>query len=578
MAETNEQVHCLRCGRSFEPHAIGPRGRCMYCGGELEGQIPPRLALVEKSELPTEEVVPPSERARRGKARARNVPVLRGRGPSRWAQPTSWLQDLAVQSMMLLGTALGLAVALRDDPSFPPRALLAAAGLALPVVFWGGRLLVWSAGLLADSVRSAPLAIPALAIGLVFGLPGALAQGLGRVHRGVFGLWGFMVVLIVSLTGLGWLDAHRDPWRGARALLAVPEAPLDRPDAVITPTGWAGEVQGVEQGEFALRLERVEGDEAWGTLSWVGPQQAVEVHAAWEHNHLALHHPGVPGTSEWLRRAGVLSVLDLWVLDDGRLVGADRLTGAAVTGTRSWSQLPAASFGPLATARPTDAGDTEAPALVGPIALRPMIPVEDAAVSMGRAFALRLAPATDPVLVTAASLFGPVGGLARPIIPQMLPALVDEALFFDLTEGSMRARGRLLRPPSGARPLARSTSTSPDATGDVLAFALLAGSSIEPLELRSEPMIARQFVWLPAQPAGPEGGEERLLVAQIVATWELGMSVHLESPPPMGELVGAPLLDSRGRVAGMVVGSDGEGERSSVIAIPAAWIAARLAP
>ncbi|MFH1468915.1 MAG: hypothetical protein ABIO70_31305 [Pseudomonadota bacterium] len=574
----DEHVRCTGCGRAFEPHAIGPRGRCLYCGGDLEGHAPPQLALVQKGAPPPEEEVPLAERARRGKPGARNVPVLRARGPSRWAQPTSWLQDLAVEAMLLLGTVLGLALAFRDHPFFPPRALFVAALLALPVVHLGGRLLVWAAGLLRDSVRSAPLAIPALAVGLVLGLPGALAQGLGRANRRVFGLWGFLVMLIVSLSGLGWLDAHRDPWRGVQARLAATASPLLNPEASITSTGWAGEVARIEHGAFALRLERVGDEEAWGTVSWVDIQEAVEIHAAWSHNHIAFVHPGVPGTSPWLRRAGVRSVMDLWMLDDGRLKGEDSLSGAPVAAERAWSHLPEVRLDPAAAQRTAQAMEGEAPAVVGPTALRPMIRVEDEEITAGRAFALRLGPEAEPVLVTAASLFSPAGGLRRPLIPQMLPALTEEALFFDLTRGAMRARGRLVRPPSGAHALSRSANAPPDASGDVLAFSLLPGSSIEPLSLREAPVAARQYLWVPARPADPEGGEERLLVSRVITTWEKGFSLHFEPLPVPGDLVGAPLLDSRGQVAGMVVGIDGEGERAQAIAIPAPWIAARLAP
>jgi hypothetical protein len=229
----------------------------------------------------------------------------------------------------------------------------------------------------------------------------------------------------------------------------------------------------------------------------------------------------------------------------------------------------------VVTSRATVARD-DAPVLEPPVLLRPVIQLGDDKIDAGRAFVLDT-PSGTPVIVTAASLFGPPGGLRQAINPQMLPALVGDAVFFDVLDGAMRARGQLLRPPSGARATVTSADGLPDASRDLVALALLPGHSMKPLQLASEPVVESQTLWLPMPPERGLSTEESLLAGNVVATWDQGFSVRFDAGTPVEDCTGAPLFDSDGRVTAMLVGR-GDGKGVLAIAMPASSIAARLEP
>ncbi len=315
-------------------------------------------------------------------------------------------------------------------------------------------------------------------------------------------------------------------------------------------------------------------------MTWVRSGRVDVIQGAWAGSHLVFLYPGPPWIERWWQRPGMLSTMDLLVVGGSQLDGRDLVFGQQLTGQRVWIKREPTTPEPAAhqPRTPSVAAVEERPPMVdSPVTLRPVIAVEDEQVTTGRAFVLQPTGTGDPLIITAAGLFGPPGGLAHTVNPQMLPALVGDALFFDLLDGAMRARGAMLRPPSGTRAVLHGTAGPPDASHDVLALELLPGHSLSALLLRTDPVASGQQLWLPGAPAGVGAAEESLRACQVVTAWEQGYSVRFASGFDLGGQVGAPLLDSQGRVAGMLVGH-GDGERSDSlgIVIPARWIATRL--
>lgn len=562
---SEEKVRCTSCGRSFGHRYLGPSARCMYCGGKLAGPGLEHLELVEPGDQAKEQPGPA--------APAKPFEVLKGRGPSRWDEPVGWLHELAVLAILLMTAGLTFALLHRHDPLLPPTAVRLAVLGALPVLWAGGVCLRVGLELLGAPARSVIVAVPLLVVGLAAGLPSALARALARLQRQVFGVWGLAVVLIAFLGGTAWLADRHDPLRGAAAWLGANHQ-SDKLDERFTlaTTGWTGRLEGEGEGAFSMRIDSVEGDRFTGAISWVRSGRVDTVTGVYRDNQLVFPYPGPPGVERWWLRDGMLSTMELWVVGERQLHGRDLLFGHSASGQREWMRQPQVAEASERAAVRVQAED--APALEPPVLLRPLIEVGDDRITAGRAFVLDT-PSGTPVLITAASLFGPAGGLSAPINPQMLPALVGEAMFFDLLDGAMRAQAQLLRPPTGARALLAGDGGPPDASRDMIALALLPGHSLQPLQLRSEPVAPGQSIWLPTAPADPQEDQEALLGGQVLASWEHGFSVRFAAKAPVAQSIGAPLLDGSGQVAGMVVGL-GDGSGTLAIVMPATWIAARL--
>lgn len=564
---SEDKVRCTSCGRSFGHRYLGPTARCLYCGGKLAGPGLEHLELVEPGEdgpATPEPAAPPKP-----------MPVLQGRGPSRWERPVGWLHEAAVLAMLLMGAGLAVVLLHRHDPLLPPSAVRLAVLAALPVLWLGGVCLRVAVELLGAPARSVVIAVPLLLPGLTLGLPSAIARTLARLQGQLFGLWGLAALLAVFLVTTAWVDGRHDPLRGAQAWLETHhEGPKLDPGFIPSTTGWSGRLEGEGQGAFSMRIDTVEGDRFTGSISWVHPGRVDQITGVFRDNHLVFPYPGPPGVERWWMRPGMHSTMELWIVGDRQLQGGDLLFGQPATGQREWMREPPT---PVASNAPRpDLEPDGAPALTPPVLLRPMIEVGDDKIIAGRAYVLGT-PSGTPLILTAASLFGPAGGLSQPINPQMLPALVGEAMFFDLIDGAMRAQAQLLRPPSGARALVASADGPPDASRDLVSLALLPGHSLRPLQLRAEPVASGQRLWLPSVPASSLDHEEALLAGDVLAVWEHGFSVRFDAEAPVAQSVGAPLLDGAGRVAGMVVGQ-GEGGGSLAVVMPASWIAARLEP
>ncbi len=577
---TTEQVRCTACGRSFGSHYQGPKGRCMYCGGALEG---PGQSPDDTEERPVpERAIRPSPlppRLPRPPEKPIPLPLPASSGPSRWERPISVLHELSVLLMLSLGCAAALALLHRNDPLLPPL-VIGAAGVLLAAPLLVGSLALRAAlALFSGPAASTLLAVPLLAVGLLLGLPGQLARGLARAQAQLFGPIGLCLVLAVFAVSIGWLDKRHDPLQFAMHRLEQSRDDARRFQGYRPlPSGWSGSLRGSEQAAaFSLRILEVHEQTFTAGLTWIRSGRVDQLEGAWLDNHLIIPYPGPPGEQAFWMRPGMLSSLDLWVLDGNRLEGADPIFSRAFDGRRAWVREAPAD---AAQAAPTVGSELEVerpPLLDTTVVLRPRVAVDLQQITQGRAFALRFGDQGEPLVITAASLFGPAGGLDRSIIPQMLPALVGEALLYDLATGAMRARGQLRLPPAGCRPLSTEDDAPPDASGDVLAFSLQPGHSVQALRLRDEPVDSDLTLWLPTRGTSPGQGGELLVAGSVLASWDEGFSLRFAGAITPAEHVGAPLLDRHGRVAGMLVGGgQAPGTQRTAFAIPAHWIARRL--
>ncbi len=566
---SEDTVRCTSCGRSFQLHAAAARPRCMYCGGKLAGPGLEHLELVEGDA--DHDMRPASQDA------PRPAPILAGRGPSRWEQPVTAVHELAVLAMLLMIPGLLVHLLVRNDPLITPHSIRLAVLVALPLLWLGGLCLRAGVELFTGPARSVVAAVPLLIPGIFLGLPSALARTLARAQGRIFGLWGLAAVLLAFLATSAWLDGSHNPVAGTAAWLArQPDNPRVDPGWEPISSGWTGRMVGKSEGAFTMSIDQAADGRWQGSISWVRSGRVDAVQGAYEGNHLICPYPGPPGEAPWWQRPGMQSSLELLVIADRQLIGRDLVFGQEIEGQRVWlRQAPTETS--AQPERVEVARDERAPMLEPPTVLRPAIAIESRSITRGRAFAILLPGSGDAVLLTAASLFGPPGGLESSINPQMLPALVGEASFFDLLDGSMRARGLLERPPAGARATLPSDDGPPDPSRDLVAFQLLPGHSISPLELRSEPLGVEQALWLPSAPRMAGAADETLLGGVVASTWEQGVSVRFDLAS-LEDHIGAPLLDGQGRVAGMIVSWERASRGSLAIVIPARWIAARLEP
>jgi hypothetical protein len=568
---SEDKVRCTGCGRSFQLHAAAARPHCMYCGGKLAGPGLEHLELVGGDI---------EHAGRSGAVPSVLAPVLEGGGPSRWDRPVTALHELSVLAIMLMIPGVAIHLLYRDDPLITPHSIRLSVLAALPLLWMGGLCLRTGVELFTGPTRSVVAAVPLLVPGLFLGLPSAVARTLARLQGRVFGLWGFAATLALFLGTTVLLGGRHDPVSGVAAWMArQPENPSVDPSWEPSPTGWTGRMIGNGEGAFSMSIDEAEGGRWRGDISWVRSGRVDTVEGVYQGNHLACPYPGPPWVERWWKRPGMLSTLELLVVADRQLIGRDRVFGYEIEGQRAWQRQEPDDADQVRQARsmPLVASSERAPLVEPPTVLRPAIALEDRSITRGRAFALLLPTSGDAVILTAASLFGPPGGLPRTLNPQMLPALVGEASFFDLLEGSMRARGELERPPSGARATLHSDDGPPDPSRDLVSFQLLPGHNLRPLELRQEPIFAEQGLWLPSAPRLSGDVDEDLLAGVVTATWEQGISVRFDVASLEGH-IGAPLLDGDGRVAGMVVSWEQASRGSLAIVIPARWIAARLDP
>lgn len=208
------------------------------------------------------------------------------------------------------------------------------------------------------------------------------------------------------------------------------------------------------------------------------------------------------------------------------------------------------------------------PAVRPATALRPHIILRKGEpYAAGTAVAVRAGRARKPMVITALHLFGTSGGLKEEVPPAKMNEVVREIWLAPVGGRGVvaKARGALLKTGS---PVDQNGKGS----GDVAAFALLPGATVPHLELASRDPALGEWLWLVGDTYDHEPEQQRVFPAQAIPIMG-SLTVKFTSRRlQMQGMSGAPLLNARGEVAGLLLG----GEGASGVAISAAQIRKEL--
>jgi uncharacterized protein YndB with AHSA1/START domain len=183
----------------------------------------------------------------------------------------------------------------------------------------------------------------------------------------------------------------------------------------------------------------------------------------------------------------------------------------------------------------------------------------------GLAFAANVEGHEGPVLLTALHLFGPPAGLRKWVTAREFMFLVTGASGADAFSGkSLTMRAEALDTPEGGL-------GGDDPTGDFAAFALSEGPKIKPIPLAGESPAEGEKLWLAAPAMRSAARKARLHAATVVKSEGGLLTLAFDDATLLCiGAAGAPILDSEGRAAGMVVEAGGTHEGRPVMRAVAA--------
>jgi hypothetical protein len=183
----------------------------------------------------------------------------------------------------------------------------------------------------------------------------------------------------------------------------------------------------------------------------------------------------------------------------------------------------------------------------------------EAPLRAGCAFAVRLRPGSAPLLLTALHLLGPPQRAGRHPAPAQVEALVREVRLetpggapVDAARGALRNQGPALAP------------GDPRVVFDVLAFALPGTPPPAVLPLAEHEPTDGEWLWL-LLPAAGARERQRPVALQVLAANSTGVSLRAAEEVAWEGLGGAPLVNSRGEVAAMLI-VGGPGRLAAAIA------------
>lgn len=212
---------------------------------------------------------------------------------------------------------------------------------------------------------------------------------------------------------------------------------------------------------------------------------------------------------------------------------------------------------------------------VGPrAALRPIFIPRDGKkpFSAGTAVAVRPSPGSDPVLLTALHLFGPAGGMERNLRPGEIDGVIREIWLSPVATSKLSGRARGSLRVDGPALAPDATDVSPD----VAAFALLPETDVDVLPLATRLPRMGEWLWLVGDIVDHRPQEQRFFPGQVRAASPRGVLVRMKEKFPATAFSGAPLVNSDGHVAALLIG--GDDRRGLFIANPAAGIRGMLRP
>ena len=212
----------------------------------------------------------------------------------------------------------------------------------------------------------------------------------------------------------------------------------------------------------------------------------------------------------------------------------------AVVGVLSWARTT------FSSPKPPD------PKVGRFVALRPTFQMADGKTySAGTAFAARMSPGSTPLLLTALHLLGTSGGLDRELAPAELDRQVR--IIYLLPMG-----GR--QPVGAARGALRKTGpTLPqddlDIENDLAAFKLHPRSRVNALPLALRNPRLGEWVWVVGDRYDSQPPAQRLFPARVMSPAPNQMLVRFRDDFEVRGFSGAPLINQRGEVVGVLIGS-----------------------
>jgi hypothetical protein len=170
----------------------------------------------------------------------------------------------------------------------------------------------------------------------------------------------------------------------------------------------------------------------------------------------------------------------------------------------------------------------------------------------GTAVCVRTAPGAKPLMLTALHLFGPAGGLKRDIAPGELDKQVRAAAATDLAGKQLLVKAQGTATHSGYPMTAQG-----DVSGDVVAFRMAPASKAAVLPLAPNATLEDSWLWLVGDVAGSKTPCQRLFPARVEVRGSTSTTVEFREDFPLTAFSGAPLVNARGEVAGLLIGGDG---------------------
>ena len=169
----------------------------------------------------------------------------------------------------------------------------------------------------------------------------------------------------------------------------------------------------------------------------------------------------------------------------------------------------------------------------------------------GTAVCVRTQPNANPVMLTALHLFGLSGGL-KTIPPDQLDTRVRAVAGTDLSGHKLLAMASGMAT-QGGYPMTQQG----DISGDVIGFRVSPKFKAAVLPLAPNAPIGDHWLWLVGDVAGSKTPKQRLFPARVLIRDRTYTSVEFREDVPLSGFSGAPLVNARGEVAGLLIASRG---------------------
>lgn len=193
---------------------------------------------------------------------------------------------------------------------------------------------------------------------------------------------------------------------------------------------------------------------------------------------------------------------------------------------------------------------------------RPYFETVEGEFSAGTAFAVKLKNIDKPVIVTAIHLFGPGGGLEEQIDAGSLPDFIINAKFYDLFVDKLSVESNEVLPISDAKPY-------PSINTDIAAFIISEDSDISTAVIFEGKVQPGEEVWLVASVYSGEPEGKKLHRAIVTKSSDEKLKfIYDNNKIDLTATSGAPIINDKGQVVGINIGSGNVGDKLFGIANP----------